>query len=394
MAERPVPAPVTAEPERPASPVIATTEYHVLRQIAADLIASGYLPKSITKAEQAVAIVTLGRELGMGPWQAFNSIDVIQGRPTLNARGMLSLVKRFVEPRGGWFRIIEATPERATVEYYRPPEPEPRRVVYTLEEARQAGLLGKDSWKQYPLDMLRNRAISRACREGFPDVILGLYTPEEMEAAEPPHAPAAAPVRVVDQRERAATEPAEPASAAMRALHATAKGIASHEQISRLAANIWGVPSLKRLTPAQLGELRAAVAECGDAAGFNQLAQFAAAIDSALDEEDLTSIANAIGAAGLGDARLTLLREAFRRVRATLAMLPHVEPEQASLAGETTDEAEAEVTSWTELWRRTGELYGIRGIADAATFLEMRRSELESLTPAQVGALIEAKANA
>jgi hypothetical protein len=168
--------------DAPTAVAINRSEYDIMRSQAADLIASGYLPRAIDKPEKAVAIIMLGRELGMGPWQSFNSIDVIQGRPTLKPIGMAALVNRFVEQRGGYLRVVESTGERCVVEYLRPPAPQPRRVSFTMAEAQTARLLEKDTWKQYPQDMLRSRAISRACREGFSDVILGLYTDEEIES--------------------------------------------------------------------------------------------------------------------------------------------------------------------------------------------------------------------
>jgi hypothetical protein len=168
--------------DAPTAVAINRSEYDIMRAQAADLIASGYLPRAIDKPEKAVAIIMLGRELGMGPWQSFNSIDVIQGRPTLKPIGMAALVNRFVEQRGGYLRVVESTGERCVVEYLRPPAPQARRVSFTTAEAQTAGLMGKDTWKQYPQDMLRSRAISRACREGFSDVILGLYTDEEIES--------------------------------------------------------------------------------------------------------------------------------------------------------------------------------------------------------------------
>lgn len=172
---------MSAEPVLSAV-AVGRTEYQILREQAADLIASGYLPKAIDKPEKAVAIMMLGRELGMGPWQSFTSIDVIQGRPTLKPIGMAALVNRFVEARGGYLRVVESTGDSCTVEYLRPPAPAPRRVSFTTAEATAAGLMAKDTWRQYPTDMLRSRAISRACREGFSDVILGLYAEDEVES--------------------------------------------------------------------------------------------------------------------------------------------------------------------------------------------------------------------
>ena len=55
---------------------------------------------------------------------------------------------------------------------------------FSLEEAKQAGLAGKDVWKSYTKDMLRNRARSRAIRFMFPDALCGMASAEEMTDAD------------------------------------------------------------------------------------------------------------------------------------------------------------------------------------------------------------------
>lgn len=58
------------------------------------------------------------------------------------------------------------------------------RGSFTQKDAEQAGLLGKDNWKSYDDDMYYNRAFAKVGRRVFPDVLLGMYTPEELGATE------------------------------------------------------------------------------------------------------------------------------------------------------------------------------------------------------------------
>ncbi|MDR1426089.1 MAG: hypothetical protein LBI70_03835 [Rickettsiales bacterium] len=55
---------------------------------------------------------------------------------------------------------------------------------FSLGEARQAGLLSKDIWHQYPRRMLEHRALSFALRDGFSDILNGFSSTEEIEEME------------------------------------------------------------------------------------------------------------------------------------------------------------------------------------------------------------------
>jgi hypothetical protein len=48
------------------------------------------------------------------------------------------------------------------------------------DRTKAAGLTGKQTWKQYPRQMLRARVISEGIRTVYPGVAVGIYTPEEV----------------------------------------------------------------------------------------------------------------------------------------------------------------------------------------------------------------------
>jgi hypothetical protein len=54
-----------------------------------------------------------------------------------------------------------------------------------MEDAKRAGLLGKDNWKNYPRRMLQMRARSWALRDCFSDVLLGMRLAEELQDCGP-----------------------------------------------------------------------------------------------------------------------------------------------------------------------------------------------------------------
>lgn len=155
-------------------------EWSMLKEQAAMAVKSGLLPQAVNTPEKAIAIALKGRELGIPPMQAFSHIHVIQGKPTISAELMLALV--YKNCPGAVIDYVENTPKRCLISAKRPGAPA-RQFSFTIEEAKQAGLLNKDSWRHYPAAMLRARTVSIVARAVFADAIMGCsYTPEEMGA--------------------------------------------------------------------------------------------------------------------------------------------------------------------------------------------------------------------
>ncbi|QIN79629.1 hypothetical protein GBA65_15090 [Rubrobacter marinus] len=150
------------------------------KSLGATQIKSGLLPQSITKPEQAMAILLTARELGLQPMFALKNITVIQGTPAPSEQALGVLVRR----AGHKMRVVESTNESCTVEGVRADDPRhPQRVTFTVEDARRAGLLGKSSWKNYTRAMLRARAKTELGRSMFEDALAGLaYSVEELGA--------------------------------------------------------------------------------------------------------------------------------------------------------------------------------------------------------------------
>jgi hypothetical protein len=54
-----------------------------------------------------------------------------------------------------------------------------------MARAKQAGIAGKDNWKNYPRAMLRSRCISEGVRAVAPGVATGIYTVDEVQDMTP-----------------------------------------------------------------------------------------------------------------------------------------------------------------------------------------------------------------
>jgi hypothetical protein len=55
------------------------------------------------------------------------------------------------------------------------------RIQWTFEQAKKAGLTGKDNWKNYPRAMLRARCIAEGIRAVYPAALGGMMVSEEAQ---------------------------------------------------------------------------------------------------------------------------------------------------------------------------------------------------------------------
>jgi hypothetical protein len=167
-------------------------------RLARIAVASGLT--ALRRPEEAAVILLTGRELGLAPMQSLRGIHVVQGRPVLSADLMVAIVRR--SGLCASWRTVESTPEACTIETRREGEPEAARKTWTMADAARAGLTAKGgNWKSYPAQMLRHRCAADLAREVYPDVVLGLYDPDEMQASAP-----AQPVAVAEPVEDAPEE--------------------------------------------------------------------------------------------------------------------------------------------------------------------------------------------
>jgi hypothetical protein len=151
-------------------------------KMAGLLAKSGLVPQGLNTPEKVFAALQWGHELGLSPMSSVNNVVVINGRPTLSADIMHALARSNREYGGIVWK--SRTQDKAEVEITRI-SPNGTSEKYTgyfdKAMAEAAGLLGKDTYKKYPDRMYRARALSRACKEAFPDVFSGVYSQEEAD---------------------------------------------------------------------------------------------------------------------------------------------------------------------------------------------------------------------
>jgi hypothetical protein len=167
--------------------LVVADQVRRFQEFARVLSQSELLPDGLRgKPANVFMALMQGLDLGLRPMQALNLIDVIKGKPAMNAQGMRAQILA----AGHRYRIVENTDERCTIAAHRKdwPDDEWPETTFTIDQAKQAGLAGGENWKKYPADMLLARATSRMAKAYFSDVTNGLSSVEELLDIAPPAA--------------------------------------------------------------------------------------------------------------------------------------------------------------------------------------------------------------
>jgi hypothetical protein len=147
------------------------------------LLKSGCLPNSIKSPQAVYAVVMMGQEMGFSPMRSLELIDFIQGRACLRVAGMMAKAVQ----AGGKFSTVEETDKLCTIKAERKDNGWTETYTFTIQDAAAMKLTGKDNWIKMPKFMLYARCASVLCRRGWPDVLGGLYSSEEMRDSVEPH---------------------------------------------------------------------------------------------------------------------------------------------------------------------------------------------------------------
>jgi hypothetical protein len=121
---------------------------------------------------------------------------------------------------------------------------------FSLEDAKRAGLAG-DNWRKYPRNMLYARAVSNAARWYAPEVLTGVYLPDEMEQTETPE-PMAPPSQPEPPADQAIADTSTPAPIASTD---TDTGAHPGEDWKRANRRIRAVASAAGVGPAEMKEV-------------------------------------------------------------------------------------------------------------------------------------------
>ncbi len=141
------------------------------------IVASNLAPKGDT-AETVLIKLQAGAELGFPPMRSLSALVVVNGRLSLEGQAALALIRA----KGHPVEVCvegEGDARRGVCRFKR--NGVENEVAFSLADAKKAGLAGKDTYKAYLDDMLVWKAVSRAGKRYFSDVLLGLDVAEHVQ---------------------------------------------------------------------------------------------------------------------------------------------------------------------------------------------------------------------
>lgn len=152
-----------------------------MEEIAKVFLESGLMPKALNTVPKVLFAMWKCQELGLPFLEGSSNMAVINGKVTLQGSLMLALINQSGKCKK---MVIEEKPDYCTVYMSRRDYENEYTFKFSLEDAKKAGLLNKEIWKSYQSFMLKWRAVSGCARTVFPEIIGGLYVPEEILSIE------------------------------------------------------------------------------------------------------------------------------------------------------------------------------------------------------------------
>ena len=148
-------------------------------------LAESQLYRQFPNADAIMAVVLMGRAMGLEMMTSLNGFHVIEGKPCPSAMLIVACVLN--SGKAEYFELVEKTETSATWETLRRGAKfGPKRHSFSTDDAHRIGLdrpskNGRDSnWVKYPGPMCIKQAGSELARMVYPDVVANVYSPDEI----------------------------------------------------------------------------------------------------------------------------------------------------------------------------------------------------------------------
>lgn len=134
-----------------------------------------------TQPGQGAVILSTCQSEGISPFEFMNTYHLIENRPSMKADAMLA---KFMQA-GGKYKVLSFSKEKAEGHFAFGDNE--ITIDLTIKDAQESGLTHnakgqwKNNWKNFPRQMLWARVVSTAIRLVAPQIVAGIYTPEEVQ---------------------------------------------------------------------------------------------------------------------------------------------------------------------------------------------------------------------
>lgn len=145
------------------------------------LVSSKILPKEIDTPEKCAVVILTGRELGLRMMAATRGIYIVNGKSALSSQMMMALALQTGEVED--YAITESGKGETASCSVRLKRKGMSEYTYSFSvDMAKKMQKYQNEWLKQPENMCKQRAIAGNLRVTFPDAILGMYTPEEIES--------------------------------------------------------------------------------------------------------------------------------------------------------------------------------------------------------------------
>lgn len=129
---------------------------------------------------EVYTLMMLGQADGIHPVTALRRYHIINNKPSMKSETMLAL---FLEA-GGKVKWIQRSDDCVKAEFREDEnDKDPVTITWDKARAKKAGLGGNHD--KYPTQMMTARCISEGVRIKRPQIVIGIYTPEEVHSFTP-----------------------------------------------------------------------------------------------------------------------------------------------------------------------------------------------------------------
>lgn len=167
-------------PKRRSILTVSTEQLSRLKTLASMMHGSqlSYAKNGSSKMSEGDIFIKMlkGVEVGLEPIASMDLIHIIQGKPTLSPQGMLALIWG-----SGLMESLNIVDDGKACKVTMKRTGVPAHTeIFSVNDADKMGLSGRDGWQKQGAVMRKWRAVSACARIVFPDIIQGMYIPEEI----------------------------------------------------------------------------------------------------------------------------------------------------------------------------------------------------------------------